>query len=126
MNYFNNIFKIFKKNNPETLWDKFKQTYINYIRSRARNSNIALSLSDEKIFEICQEVFSEFHKIENKSDGEMPIEVSAYICFYFVILYEKFGGEWYNKHLIYEIEKYEKEGLRPDYLAHKIDSYKIP
>ena len=49
---------------------------------------------------------------------EIPINVSAYICFYFVYQYEKFGQKWYNEHLIYEIKKYEKEGLRSDYLAH--------
>jgi hypothetical protein len=73
--------------------------------------------SDQKILEIYALVGTAFQQAARQRGEPLPIpdELINRIVSGFLQMYEYMGDKRLHDHLIYEVEKYVREGLRPDY-----------
>src|SRR5439155_12043692 len=71
--------------------------------------------SDQKIIEIYRKVATAFRQAADKRGETIPAEVMNHIVWHFLQAYEDSGDAMVESHLAYEVQKYAKEGLRPDY-----------
>ena len=71
--------------------------------------------TDQKIMEIYSSVGTAFGKIAEQRGERIPALVQNNIVMNFLQVYEKMGEKLFQDHLQYEVEKYLREGLRPDY-----------
>ena len=83
--------------------------------AKENNSPPTSKTSDDEIIDIYHIVGAAFNEASEKrneiiSDGNLNT-----IVLKFIIVYEQFGKDFFADHLIYEIEKYLREGLRDDY-----------
>lgn len=71
--------------------------------------------SDKKIIEIYSKVGTAFREASKQRDEIIPATILNFIVWKFLQVYELMGDEMLESHLQYEIKKYLREGLRPDY-----------
>jgi hypothetical protein len=71
--------------------------------------------SDEQIMEIYSRVGTAFQQAAKQRGEIIPAEFINRIVLEFLFFHEKMPAFFFDEHLRYEIEKYVKEGLRPDY-----------
>lgn len=90
---------------------------INGYRQISKKLNIAPTskTSDEKIIEIYQKVVSSFKDASKIRNEHIPAVYLNYIVLKFFQIYEKMPKDFFDEHLVYEIDKYIKSGLRSDY-----------
>lgn len=86
-------------------------------RNYARMSNRAPSpkTSDKQIIDIYETIASEFTGVARQRNEEISEDTINGIVLKFLQMHESFGREMFEQHLEYELQKYEMEGLRPDY-----------
>ena len=92
---------------------------VNFYRELGAHNNCAPTArtSDQKILEIYSLVCSAFQEAAGRR-GELtpiPADLLTRIVSGFLQMYEGMGERFMQEHLRYEIDKYEREGLRPEY-----------
>lgn len=102
---------------PESFEDKLNTSLVKRLRNIGSYNNIAPTekISDEKVIEIYQLICSSFRNASNKSNEPIPADNLNTIAMKFFNVYEQFGEDFMKEHLEFELEKYRKEGLRPEY-----------
>ena len=102
---------------PESFEDKLNETLIKRLREISKYNNTAPTekTSDEKVIEIYQLICSSFRNASNKRNERIPADNLNTIAMKFFNVYEEFGQDFMQDHLKYELDKYLKEGLRPEY-----------
>lgn len=102
---------------PESFEDKLNESLIRRLRSLGKFNNTAPTdkTSDEKVIEIYQLICSSFRNASNERNERIPTDNLNTIAMKFFNVYEQFGEDFMKEHLEFELEKYRKEGLRPEY-----------
>jgi hypothetical protein len=102
---------------PISFEDKLDTSLIKRLRKIGEYNNTAPSenTSDEKVIEIYTLIFSSFRKESIKKQERIPVNNLNTIAFKFFKVYEEVGEDSMREHLEYELNKYAKEGLRPEY-----------
>ena len=72
-------------------------------------------ISDEKIIEIYSHVNTAFSQAAEQRGETIPALFINRIVLKFLIVHEKMPASFFDEHLRYEVDKYIREGLRPDY-----------
>lgn len=106
-----------KPQEPGSFQDKLNTSLVKRLRNIGEYNNTAPTekTSDEKIIEIYELVCSSFRKAGAEREERIPANNLNTIAMKFFKVYEEFGEDFMQDHLKYEIDKYLKEGLRPDY-----------
>lgn len=71
--------------------------------------------SDAKILEIYTKTLKAFRDVARQRGERLPAEKVNAIVLKFLTCYEMLGETFINSHLVYETDKYRREGLREDY-----------
>ena len=102
---------------PELFEDKLNTSLIKSLRNIGEYYNTAPTnnTSDEKIIEIYRLICSSFRKASSEKQERIPADNLNTIAMKFFKVYEEFGEDFMQEHLVYELEKYTKEGLRTEY-----------
>lgn len=72
-------------------------------------------MSNEEILCISKEVMHAFKEASDTRNEHIPGGYLMHIAMKFFRVYEQFGLQFYKKHLTYEIENYNENGLRESY-----------
>ena len=106
-----------KPQKPDSFEDKINTSIIKRLRNIGEYNNTAPTekTSDEKVIEIYQLICSSFRDASNKKNERIPADNLNTIAMKFFNVYEQFGEDFMKEHLEFELEKYRKEGLRPEY-----------
>lgn len=106
-----------KPQEPVSIEDKLNESLVKRLRNIGRYNNTAPTekISDEKVLEIYQLICSSFRNASNKRNERIPADNLNTIAMKFFNVYEQFGEDFMKEHLEFELEKYRKEGLRPEY-----------
>jgi hypothetical protein len=95
------------------------QLIVNFCRELGAYNNCppTAKTSDQKILEIYSLINTAFQEAARRRGEQIPIpaELINRIVSGFLQMYEKMGESFMREHLRYEIDKYMREGLRPDY-----------
>jgi hypothetical protein len=102
---------------PITFENKLDASLVKRLRKLGECNNTAPSVktSDEKIIEIYTLICSSFRKASSVKQEQIPANNLNTIAMKFFKVYEEFGEDFMKEHLEYELKKYDKEGLRPEY-----------
>lgn len=106
---------------PRTALDEVKdiggKVVVNgYRRLGAQNGCAPSSkTSDERILELYSKVGGAFQATATERGERIPARVLNHIVWKFLQVEEMLGPAMVDPHLAYELEKYAREGLRPDY-----------
>jgi hypothetical protein len=102
---------------PVSFEDKLNESLIKRLREIGKYNNTAPTdkTSDEKVIEIYQLICSSFRNSSTKRNERIPADNLNTIAMKFFNVYEQFGEDFMKEHLEFELEKYRKEGLRPEY-----------
>mgnify|MGYP003408343767 CR=1 FL=1 len=102
---------------PVSFEDTINNSLVKRLRNIGRYNNTAPTekTSDEKVIEIYQLICSSFREASNKRNERIPADNLNTIAMKFFNVYEQFGEDFMKEHLVFELEKYKKEGLRPEY-----------
>jgi hypothetical protein len=102
---------------PVSFEDKLNESLIKRLREIGKYNNTAPTdkTSDEKVIEIYQLICSSFRNASTKRNERIPADNLNTIAMKFFNVYEEFGENFMQDHLKYELDKYLKEGLRPEY-----------
>lgn len=102
---------------PVTFEDKLNESLIKRLRNLGKINNTAPTekTSDEKVIEIYQLIVSSFRNASSKKNERIPADNLNTIAMKFFNVYEEFGEDFMKEHLKYELDKYNKVGLRPEY-----------
>ena len=73
------------------------------------------AMSDEEILAIYSAVLASFRGVAAQRGEHLPIGIVNFIALKFFQVREMSGPEFAAEHLRYEVDKYLREGLRPDY-----------
>lgn len=106
-----------KPQEPVSFEDKLNTSLVKRLRNIGEYNNTAPTekTSDEKVIEIYQLICSSFRDASNKKNDRIPVDNLNTIVMKFFNVYEQFGEDFMKDHLEFELEKYRKEGLRPEY-----------
>lgn len=106
-----------KPQEPVSFEDKLNTSLVKRLRNIGEYNNTAPTekTSDEKVIEIYQLICSSFRDTSNKKNDRIPADNLNTIVMKFFNVYEQFGEDFMKDHLEFELEKYRKEGLRPEY-----------
>lgn len=106
-----------KPQEPISLEDTINNSLVKRLRNIGRYNNTAPTekTSNEKVIEIYQLICSSFKNASNKRNERIPADNFNTIAVKFFNVYEQFGEDLMREHLEFELEKYRKEGLRPEY-----------
>ena len=106
-----------KPQEPVSFEDKLNTSLVKRLRNIGEYNNTAPTekTSDEKVIEIYQLICSSFRNASNKRNERIPADNLNTIAMKFFNVYEQFGEDFMKEHLEFELEKYRKEGLRPEY-----------
>jgi len=106
-----------KPEEPVSFEDTINNSLVKRLRNIGRFNNTAPTekTSDEKVIEIYQLICSSFRDASNKRNESIPADNLNTIAMKFFNVYEQFGEDFMKEHLDFELEKYRKEGLRPEY-----------
>lgn len=106
-----------KPQEPVSFEDKLNTSLVKRLRNIGEFNNTAPTekTSDEKVIEIYQLICSSFRNASNKRNERIPADNLNTIAMKFFNVYEQFGEDFMKEHLEFELEKYRKEGLRPEY-----------
>ena len=106
-----------KPEEPVSFEDTINNSLVKRLRNIGRYNNTAPTekTSDEKVIEIYQLICSSFRDASNKKNERIPADNLNTIAMKFFNVYEQFGEDFMKEHLEFELEKYRKEGLRPEY-----------
>lgn len=115
--YFNYYILKRKPGEPVSFEDKLNTSLIKRLRNIGEYNNTAPTekTSDEKVIEIYQLICSSFRKASSDKQELIPADNLNTIAMKFFKVYEEFGEYFMKEHLEYELDKYLKEGLRPEY-----------
>jgi hypothetical protein len=114
---------------PRTMLDDVREASAKIIVSRyrqlGRDSGQAptAATSDEEIVSIYSKVITAFREAGKQRGEHVRAENLNAIVWQFLIMKEMVGNEFMNEHLDYEIAKYLREGLRPDYLERELSLF---
>ena len=102
---------------PVSFEDKLNDSLVKRLRNIGEFNNTAPTenTTDEKVIEIYQLICSSFRNASNKRNERIPANNLNTIAMKFFKVYEEFGEDFMQDHLKYELDKYLKEGLRPEY-----------
>lgn len=102
---------------PISFEDKLNTSLVKRLRELGDYNNTAPTenISDEKIIEIYTLICSSFRKASSDKQERIPANNLNTIALKFFKVYEEFGEDFMKEHLEYELDKYLKEGLRPEY-----------
>lgn len=102
---------------PFSFEDKLNTSLVKRLRNIGEYNNTAPTekTSDEKIIEIYTLICSSFRKASSEKQERIPANNLNTIALKFFNIYEEFGDDFMKEHLEYELNKYSKEGLRPEY-----------
>lgn len=106
---------------PRMLLDEVQEVggklIISGYRQLARHQSCAPTskTSDEKIIEIYKKVGTAFREASKQRGEHIPAGTLNFIVWKFLQMYEMMGEAMLHAHLEYEVNKYLREGLRPDY-----------
>lgn len=106
-----------KPEKPVSIQDTLNSNVVRRLREIGEYNNTAPTekTSDEKVIEIYQLICSSFRNASNKRNERIPADNLNTIAIKFFNVYEEFGQDFMQDHLKYELDKYLKEGLRPEY-----------
>lgn len=106
-----------KPQEPVSFEDKLNTSLVKRLRNIGEYNNTAPTekTSDEKVIEIYQLICSSFRNASNKRNERIPADNLNTIAMKFFNVYEQFGEDFMKEHLEFELEKYRKDGLRPEY-----------
>lgn len=106
-----------KPEKPVTIQDTLNSNVVRRFREIGKYNNTAPTekTCDEKVIEIYQLICSSFKKASNERNERIPTDNLNTIAMKFFNVYEQFGEDFMKEHLEFELEKYRKEGLRPEY-----------
>jgi hypothetical protein len=106
-----------KPEEPFSFEDKLNTSLVKRLRNIGEYNNTAPTekTSDEKIIEIYTLICSSFRKASLQRHERIPANNLNTIAMKFFNVYEEFGENFMKDHLVYELNKYKKEGLRPEY-----------
>jgi hypothetical protein len=106
-----------KPEEPFSFEDKLNTSLVKRLRNIGEYNKTAPTekISDEKIIEIYTLICSSFRKASLQRHERIPANNLNTIAMKFFNLYEEFGENFMKEHLEYELNKYKKEGLRPEY-----------
>jgi hypothetical protein len=118
---------IFKKlfgatSKPRTMLDDAQETggklvIKGYRRIAAKHGCAPTSKTpDQKIMEIYSKVGTAFQEASERRGEHIPALFKNHIVLKFFQVYELSGDQFMQEHLQYEVNKYLREGLRPDYM----------
>ena len=88
--------------------------------AKAKNCAPTEKTSDQKIVKIYGLVGSNFRQVASIRGEDIPAKNLNSIVFKFIQVHEQFGEGFFLENLKYELEKYQQEGLRQDYLEQEI------
>jgi hypothetical protein len=106
---------------PRTLLDQVQQTGGKLIVSCYRKLGAqhgcapTAATSDQEIIEIYKRVVTAFREASQERGEHVPAGTMNNIVWKFIQIKEMMGAEMLDSHLEYELQKYLREGLRPDY-----------
>lgn len=113
-----NLFKN-KKSQPTTLQqlEQLDKLIVAKYRDLAKHNNLAPTskTSDEEILMIYKLVLNKFREASKEKGEHIKAVYLNHIAFKFFQVFEMGGESWMREHLNYEINKYIRSGLRPDY-----------
>ena len=97
--------------------NKVNTSLVKRLRNIGEYNNTAPTdkTNDEKIIEIYTLICSTFRKASSEKQERIPANNLNTIAMKFFKVYEEFGEDFMKEHLEYELDKYLKEGLRPEY-----------
>ena len=106
-----------KPEEPVSFEDKVNTSLVKRLRNIGEYNNTAPTdkTNDEKIIEIYTLICSTFRKASSEKQERIPANNLNTIAMKFFKVYEEFGESFMKEHLEYELDKYLKEGLRPEY-----------
>jgi hypothetical protein len=106
-----------KPQEPSSFEDKLNTSLVKRLRNIGEYNNTAPTnkTSDEKIIEIYTLICSSFRKESTSRNEHIRADNLNTIAMKFFKVYEEFGEDFMKEHLEYELDKYLKEGLRPEY-----------
>lgn len=106
-----------KPEEPVSFEDNLNISLIKRLRNIGEYNKTAPTekTSDEKVIVIYQLICSSFRNSSNKRNERIPADNLNTIAMKFFNVYEEFGENFMKEHLEFELEKYRKEGLRPEY-----------
>ncbi|MBC35664.1 MAG: hypothetical protein CL663_06470, partial [Bacteroidetes bacterium] len=81
--------------------------------------NFGEAYTENKILDIYLQVVSEFKKASKKRGEHIPAQILNSIVLEFILTYEMSGEDFYKEHLIYEIDRYLKDGLREGHIKNQ-------
>jgi len=102
---------------PVSFADELNVSLVKRLRNIGKYNNSAPTgkTSDEKVIEIYQLICSSFRNASTKKNDRITADNLNTIAMKFFNVYEEFGEDFMQNHLEYELDKYLKEGLRPEY-----------
>jgi hypothetical protein len=80
-------------------------------------------MSDTLILDIYRKVGCAFREVGKERGEFIESAVINIIVLKFLETYRSFGSAFFDEHLQYEIQKYKREGLRPDYSRKRLDLF---
>lgn len=106
-----------KPEKPVSIQDTINSNVVRRFREIGKYNNTAPTekTCDEKVIEIYQLICYSFRNASNKKNESIPADNLNTIAMKFFNVYEQFGEDFMKEHLEFELEKYKKEGLRPEY-----------
>jgi hypothetical protein len=115
--YFNYYVRKVKPIEPVIFEDKLNKGLVKRLRGIGEYNNTAPSskTTDEKIIEIYRLICSSFRDQAELRNERIKSNCLNTIALKFFNVYEEFGEDFMKEHLEYELDKYLKEGLRPEY-----------
>jgi hypothetical protein len=92
---------------------------VNRYRELAENQGLSFSssakMSDRRLLDIYEKITRRFKDVARQRGEELSATRTNYIALYFMQIDEEKGGEFFNEHLDYELDKFLREGLRETY-----------
>lgn len=80
-------------------------------------------MSDDLILDVYRRVGLAFREMGKERCEFIESGVINVIVLKFLELYRTLGADFFDEHLQYEIQKYRREGLRPDYSQKRLDLF---
>lgn len=114
---------------PSSKQDEARETAnglaVSIFRNIYRQQEIGPSpeMSDSLILDVYRQVGCAFREVGKERGEFIESGVINVIVLKFLELYRTAGAEFFAAHLEYEIEKYRREGLRPDYSQKRMDLF---
>jgi hypothetical protein len=115
--YFNLYVRKVKPIVPVSFVDTLNASVVKRFRSIGELNNAAPTdkMTDDKIIEIYTLICTKFRKASVEREERILADNLNIIALKFFNVYENFGDVYMKEHLEYEVNKYKKEGLRPEY-----------